>query len=73
MSQRRTPGPLEPRSPVTTRRSQQTSPTRPILPAQLWIILTPDQQHQVLQTLVLLCRALLAPALNSTEVTNESV
>jgi len=73
MSQLRTPSSREPRSPATQPRSQRSSPTRPILPAQLWIILTPDQQHQVLQTLVLLCRALLAPALNSTEVTNESV
>jgi hypothetical protein len=73
MSQRRTPGPLEPRSPATPPRSRQSSQTRPILPAQLWITLTPDQQHQVLHTLVLLCRALLVPVLNPPEVKNESV
>jgi hypothetical protein len=73
MSQRRTPGPLEPRSAATPPRSQPSTPTRPILPAQLWIILTPDQQQQVLHTLLLLCRAMLVPVLNPPEVNNELV
>jgi hypothetical protein len=73
MSQLRMPDPLDCRSSATPPRSQQSPPTVPILPAQLWTALTPLEQQHVLQTLVLLCRALLAPARNSTEVNNESI